>query len=65
MNKIWKYLQYGYLIIAIICIIEGVLKIIQKDWTTGSILLVTAILVIVLFTVKRRFRKRIEGRQKK
>ncbi len=65
MNRIWKFLQYGYLIVAIICIIEGALKILQRDWATGSILLITAILVIVLFSIKRRFRKRIEARQKK
>lgn len=65
MNKVWKFLQYGYLIIAIICIVEGVLKIVNKDWVTGAILLVTAVLVIILFTVKRRFRKRVEARQKK
>ena len=65
MNKIWKFLQYGYLVIAIICFVEGIIKITNKDWVTGGILLATAILVIILFMVKRRFRKRIEARQNK
>lgn len=65
MNKIWKFLQYGYLVIAIICIVEGIIKVVNKDWVTGSILLVTAVLVIILFAVKRKFRKRVEARQKK
>lgn len=65
MNKIWKFLQYGYLIIAIICFVEGIIKLTNKDWVTGGILLATAVLVIILFTVKRRFRKRIEAKQNK
>ena len=63
MNKLWKFFQYGYLIIAIICLIEGVIKLIEKNYVTGSILLGTAVLVIILFLVKRRFRKRIQERQ--
>ena len=65
MNKIWKFLQYGYLIIAIICFVEGVIKLTNKDWVNGAILLGVAILVIILFLVKRRFRKRVEARQNK
>lgn len=65
MNKIWKFLQYGYLVIAVICFIEGVIKLTNKDWVTAGILLATAVLVIILFMVKRRFRKRIEARQNK
>jgi hypothetical protein len=64
MNKIWKFLQYGYLVIAVICFVEGAIKLTNKEWVTGGILLATAILVIILFMVKRRFRKRIEARQK-
>ena len=65
MNNIWKFLQYGYLIIAVICFVEGIIKLTEENWVTGGILLVTAVLVIVLFMVKRRFRKRIEARQNK
>lgn len=65
MNKIWKFLQYGYLIIAIVCFVEGILKLANKNWVLGSILLATAILVMILFFVKRRFRKRIEAQYKK
>ncbi|WP_298763244.1 hypothetical protein [uncultured Polaribacter sp.] len=63
MNKLWRFFQYGYLIIAIICLVEGVIKLIEKNYVTGSILLGTAVLVIILFLVKRRFRKRIQERQ--
>ncbi|WP_299012626.1 hypothetical protein [uncultured Polaribacter sp.] len=65
MNKLWKFFQYGYLILAVICFVEGIIKFTENNYVTGSILIGTAVLVTILFLVKRRFRKRIQNNQNK
>lgn len=61
MNTFWKYLQYGYLVIAIVLVVEGVI-----NWNTNRensySFFGFAILIILLFLFKRKFRRKIEKR---
>lgn len=63
MNTLWKYIQYGYLVIAIILFIEGFLNWNvnpKKSYLTFGL----AIFAVLMFFFKRRFRKKIEERNK-
>lgn len=61
MSKLWRYIQYGYLVVGIIFIVEGVLK-----WNSNTeqalIMFGFAIFIILIFFFKRNFRKKIEER---
>jgi len=61
MQKIWKIFEYGYLLIAIVFIVETVLK-----WNTerekAYLLLVFAVLAILMYFFRRRFRNRMDKR---
>lgn len=61
MNKLWKYLIYGYLVFAVIFIVEAI-----SNWNTNRersyLLIVFAIFTILLFFFKQKFRKKIERR---
>ena len=61
MNKLWKFFQYGYLIIAIICFIEGFLR-----WNSNRekayLFFGFSIFIILVFFFKRHFRKKVEKR---
>ncbi|QCD61480.1 hypothetical protein B9C57_02485 [Tenacibaculum maritimum] len=61
MNRVWKFFQYGYLIIAIICLVEGLLKL-NSDRPTAYILLAFAIFITLIFFFKRKFRKKVVQR---
>jgi FtsH-binding integral membrane protein len=61
MNKIWKFFQYGYLIIAVICLVEGLLKI-NSDRSRAILLIVASIFITLVFFFKRHFRKKVESR---
>ncbi|MFD2568886.1 hypothetical protein [Pseudotenacibaculum haliotis] len=61
MTKLWKYTYYGYLIIALILIVEGILQF-GKDIKMALILLAIAGAVILKFFFTRKFRKRIAER---
>jgi len=58
MTKIWKFFQYGYLIIAVICLIEGVLKW-NSDRNTAIILFIFSVFITLVFFFKRHFRKKV------
>ena len=59
MNKIWKFFQYGYLIVAIIFLIEGILR-----WNTerekAYLFFGFAFFITLVFFFKRHFRKKVE-----
>ncbi len=59
MNKLWKIFQYGYLILAIACLIEGILK-----WSFNKeksyFLIGFSIFFTLMFFFRRYFRKKIE-----
>ncbi len=61
MNKIWKYTQYGYLVVGIIFLVEGILK-----WNSNReqayFMFGFAIFITLIFLFKRNFRKKIEER---
>ena len=63
MQKVWKIFEYGYLLIAIVFIVETVLK-----WNTerekAYLLLVFAVLAVMMYFFKRRFRNRLNNRNK-
>ncbi len=61
MNKLWKFLQYGYLIIAIICLVEGIIRW-STDRSSSSLFFGVSVLVTLLFFFKRHFRKKVEAR---
>jgi L-asparagine transporter-like permease len=63
MNKFWKFLQYGYLIIAIIFLIEAILAW-KDDINKALFMLGFSIFILLIFFFKRKFRKKIEKKNK-
>jgi hypothetical protein len=61
MNRIWKFFQYGYLIIAIICLVEALLRW-GSDRNRAYLFLGFAVFIVVIFLFKRHFRKKVEKR---
>ena len=63
MNKFWKFLQYGYLIIAIIFLIEAIIA--WKDYINKALFMLGfSIFILLIFFFKRKFRKKIEKKNK-
>ena len=65
MNKLWKLLQYGYLLIAIICLVEGLIKLNsgeESERGTAIMLLIFSVFITLVFFFKRFFRKKFEKR---
>jgi hypothetical protein len=63
MNKIWKIFEYGYLIIAVVFIVETILNW-NVDRQRAYILLLFSVVAIFMYFFKKRFRSRIEKRNK-
>ena len=63
MNKIWKIFEYGYLIVAVVFIVETVLNW-NVDRQRSYILLLFSVVAIFMYFFKKRFRSRIEKRNK-
>ena len=63
MNKIWKFLQYGYLIIALIFLVEALFEW-KEDQNKALFMLDFSIFILLIFFFKRNFRKKIEKRTK-
>lgn len=61
MSKIWKFFQYGYLIIAIICLVEGILRW-NTERTRAYLFFGFSIFITLVFFFKRHFRKKVEER---
>lgn len=61
MNKLWKFFQYGYLIVAIVCLVEGIVRW-SSDREKAYFFLGSAIFIILVFFFKRHFRKKFEKR---
>lgn len=63
MQKIWKIFEYGYLIIAIVFIVETII-----NWNTDRekayMLLLFSVLAIFMYFFRRRFRKKAENKGK-
>jgi len=63
MNKFWRFLQYGYLIIAIIFLIEAIIAW-KDDINKALFMLGFSIFILLIFFFKRKFRKKIEKKNK-
>ncbi|WKD86018.1 hypothetical protein KCTC32516_01369 [Polaribacter huanghezhanensis] len=61
MNTLWKYLQYGYLIIAIIFLVEAVLGW-NDDREKFYLMLGFAVFITLVFFFKRYFRKKVQSK---
>lgn len=61
MNTLWKYLQYAYLIIAIIFLVDAIL-----GWNTDReksyLMLGFAVFITLVFFFKRYFRKKVQSK---
>ncbi|SDW54024.1 hypothetical protein SAMN05444411_101942 [Lutibacter oricola] len=64
MKKVWKIFEYGYLIVAIIFLVETVL-----NWTENRerayLMLLFSALAVFMYFFRKRFRKKFENRPKK
>jgi len=63
MNKLWSIIQYAYLVIAVIFLVEGVLNW-NSDREQSYIMFGFAIFITLIFFFKRKFRRKIEERNK-
>ena len=61
MNKIWKFFQYGYLIVAIICFIEGLIRW-NSERERAYIFFGFSFFITLVFFFKRKFRKKVQER---
>ena len=64
MKRIYKFIEYGYLLIAIILIVESIMH-----WNSNRqkayIFLAFSILAILMYFFKKHFRRKIENNDKK
>ncbi len=63
MNKLWKFLQYGYLLIAVIFLIEAFFGW-NDDREKSYFMIGFAVFITLVFFLKRFFRKKVETRNK-
>tara|TARA_B100000787_G_scaffold167998_1_gene155889 strand:+ start:840 stop:1040 length:201 start_codon:yes stop_codon:yes gene_type:complete len=61
MNKLWKFFQYGYLMVAFICIVEGIVRW-NSEPSRSYLFLGFAIVIVLVFFFKRHFRRKVEKR---
>jgi hypothetical protein len=61
MTKIWKFFQYGYLMVAFICLAEGIVRF-NTERTRAYLFLGFSIFITLVFFFKRHFRKKVEKR---
>ena len=63
MQKIWKIFEYGYLIVAIVFIVEAVINWSQGFKDKSYMFLGFSVLAIFMYFFKKRYRKRFEDRK--
>ena len=63
MNNIWKFLQYGYFVVALIFLVEAIFEW-KEDQNKALFMLGFSIFILLIFFLKRNFRKKIEQRTK-
>ena len=61
MNTVWKFFQYGYLVVALICLVEGFVRW-SEEREKAYIFLAASIFITLVFFFKRHFRKKVEQR---
>jgi len=63
MQKIWKIFEYGYLIVAIVFIVEAIINWNQGFKEKSYMYLGFSVLAIFMYFFKKRYRKRFEDRK--
>lgn len=58
MNTLWKYMQYAYLIVALVFLVEAIL-VFNTNKQKALLMFGFAIFISFVFWFKRRFRKKI------
>ncbi len=61
MNTVWKFFQYGYLVVALICLVEGIV-IWSEEREKAYMFLGASIFITLVFFFKRHFRKKVVKR---
>ncbi|MBL4642707.1 MAG: hypothetical protein JKY44_03850 [Flavobacteriaceae bacterium] len=61
MNTLWKYLQYGYLVIGIIFLVEGIL-VWNEDREKAYLMIGFSVFISLVFFFKRYFRRKVQSR---
>ncbi|OAD45764.1 hypothetical protein [Polaribacter atrinae] len=61
MNTVWKIFQYGYLVVALICLVEGIVRW-GEEREKAYMFLGASIFITLVFFFKRHFRKKVEKR---
>ncbi len=59
MNKLWKYTQYGYIVVAIVLLIDAITRW-STDRNQAYFSIVFAVFITAIFFFKRWFRRKIE-----
>ena len=57
----WRFFQYGYLVLAAICLVEGLFALGSEN-SKALILIGFSFFITFVFLLKRRFRKKIKQR---
>lgn len=63
MNRVWKIFEYGYLLVAIVFIVETFLNW-NDDRSKAYLMLLFSVLAVFMYFFKKRFRNRIENKNK-
>ena len=63
MQKIWKIFEYGYLIVAIVFIVEAIINWNQGFKEKSYMYLGFSVLAIFMYFFKKRYRKRFDDRK--
>ena len=63
MQKLWKIFEYGYLIIAVVFLIDAVLNW-NENRERAYLLFLFSVVAIVIYFFRKRFRKKVENRNK-
>jgi len=61
MNTLWKYLQYGYLVIGIIFLVEALL-VWSEDREKAYLMIGFSVFITLVFFFKRYFRRKVQSR---
>ncbi|HHC79076.1 MAG TPA: hypothetical protein ENK46_04280 [Flavobacteriia bacterium] len=62
MIKFWKFFEYAYLVIAIVFIIEGIVRF-NTEREKAYLFFGLSVLAIFMYFFKKRFRKKFEARK--
>tara|TARA_B110001454_G_C12445068_1_gene319603 strand:+ start:299 stop:493 length:195 start_codon:yes stop_codon:yes gene_type:complete len=64
MNTLWKYLQYGYLVIGFIFLVEGILCW-NENLEKAGFMIGFSVFITLVFFFKRHFRRKVQTRNNK